>query len=104
MEFDVAAGEAHGASDEATNFEVAKNAFEEAGYNLPRIVFWNLAFHDRDDRTASTPVTTKVCGLASIFYVVPLKLICLNLRNSGMTCDRLQQQGTHHVCTCQPPS
>lgn len=30
-------------SDEGTNFEGWKKTFEEAGYNLPTIIFWNVA-------------------------------------------------------------
>ena len=52
MEFDEATGDVDKSpssmdsadlSADNTNFAVAKRQFEDAGYSLPRIVFWNLA-------------------------------------------------------------
>ena len=73
MEFDEASGAAcrRWAAEETTNFAVAKRTFQEAGYTLPRIVFWNLAGRDRGDGTTSTPVTTKVCGTGVGLRVAP---------------------------------
>lgn len=43
MEFDVAVNEARwGSNRNDTAFEMAKVMFEAAGYNLPRVIFWNL--------------------------------------------------------------
>lgn len=45
-----------------TNFKVAQVEFEEQGYKLPRIVFWNL----RDDADAAVPVTHTEEGTALV--------------------------------------
>ena len=44
-----------------TNFEYAKKIFAEAGYQLPRVVFWNVA-----SRTSQQPVTMNEQGVALV--------------------------------------
>lgn len=44
-----------------TNFEYAKKIFAEAGYQLPRLVFWNVA-----SRTKQQPVTRNAQGVALV--------------------------------------
>lgn len=44
-----------------TNFEYAKNIFAEAGYQLPKVVFWNVA-----SRTKQQPVTMNEQGVALV--------------------------------------
>ena len=44
-----------------TNFEYAKKIFNRAGYQLPRIVFWNVA-----SRTRQQPVTMNEQGVALV--------------------------------------
>ena len=44
-----------------TNFEYAKKIFAEAGYQLPRVVFWNVA-----SRTKQQPVTENAQGVALV--------------------------------------
>ena len=44
-----------------TNFEYAKKIFAEAGYQLPRVVFWNVA-----SRTKQQPVTRNEQGVALV--------------------------------------
>ena len=44
-----------------TNFEYAKKIFAEAGYQLPRVVFWNVA-----SRTKQQPVTMNEQGVALV--------------------------------------
>lgn len=56
MEFDDCAGGA-----DITNFEYAKKRFEEAGYKLPRVVFWNV-----QSRNAQQPVTQNEQGVALV--------------------------------------
>lgn len=47
MEFDKATPE-----NDETNFEVAKRKFEEKGYKLPHVVFWNV--DSRNDQSSAT--------------------------------------------------
>ena len=56
MEFDSCAEDA-----EITNFEYAKKLFAEAGYQLPRVVFWNVR-----SRTRQQPVTQNEQGVALV--------------------------------------
>ena len=56
MEFDSCAEGA-----DITNFEYAKKRFEEAGYKLPRVVFWNV-----QSRNAQQPVTQNEQGVALV--------------------------------------
>lgn len=49
--------------NDKTNFEVMQAKYQEAGYELPRIVFWNLRGDTIDfPTTASTPNTALVSG------------------------------------------
>ena len=56
MEFDCCAQDA-----DITNFEYAKKIFEEAGYSLPKIVFWNVA-----SRKMQIPVTQNEQGVTLV--------------------------------------
>ena len=61
MEFDCCA---KGAS--LTNFEYAKKIFAEAGYQLPRVVFWNV-----QSRSQQQPVTQNEQGVALVSGCTP---------------------------------
>ena len=61
MEFDCCA---KGAG--ATNFEYAKNIFAAHGYELPRVVFWNVA-----SRSRQQPVTKNEQGVALVSGCTP---------------------------------
>lgn len=56
MEFDCCAQGA-----DITNFEYAKKIFEEAGYSLPKVVFWNVA-----SRKMQIPVTQNEQGVTLV--------------------------------------
>lgn len=56
MEFDWCAKDAS-----VTNFEYAKKLFADAGYSLPRVVFWNV-----DARNSQVPVTKNEQGVALV--------------------------------------
>lgn len=56
MEFDCCADDA-----DLTNFEYAKKIFAEAGYQLPRVVFWNV-----QSRNTQQPVTRNEQGVALV--------------------------------------
>ena len=56
MEFDYCAEGA-----DLTNFEYAKNIFAEAGYQLPKVVFWNV-----QSRNTQQPVTQNEQGVALV--------------------------------------
>lgn len=49
-----------------TNFEYAKQLFEEHGYQLPRVVFWNVAARNRQQ-----PVTQNEQGVALVSGCTP---------------------------------
>lgn len=61
MEFDVCTQDA-----KLTNFEYAKKLFEEAGYKLPKIVFWNVA-----SRNTHQPVKKNEEGVALVSGCTP---------------------------------
>ena len=51
---------------EITNFEYAKKLYEDAGYKLPDVVFWNVA-----SRTRQQPVTKNEQGVALVSGCTP---------------------------------
>ena len=61
MEFDYCTNDAS-----LTNFEYAKKLFEDAGYKLPDIVFWNVASRNRQQ-----PVTKNEQGVALVSGFTP---------------------------------
>ena len=61
MEFDACVEGA-----DVTNFEAAKNAFAEHGYELPQVVFWNV-----DSRNRQQPVTMNEKGVALVSGASP---------------------------------
>ena len=61
MEFDCCARGA-----DLTNFEYAKKIFAEAGYQLPRVVFWNV-----QSRNTQQPVTQNEQGVALVSGCTP---------------------------------
>lgn len=61
MEFDSCVNNAS-----VTNFEQAKRLFEEHGYRLPEIVFWNVASRNRQQ-----PVTKNETGVALVSGCTP---------------------------------
>ena len=56
MEFDYCAE-----NSSVTNFEYAKKIFEEAGYSLPKVIFWNVA-----SRKLQLPVTQNEQGVSLV--------------------------------------
>ena len=71
MEFDCCARGA-----ELTNFEYAKKIFAEAGYDLPRVVFWNV-----QSRNKQQPVTQNEQGVALVSGCSPR---IFNMLKSGI--------------------
>lgn len=61
MEFDICAENA-----EASNFENARKEFEENGYTLPEVIFWNVAF-----RRSHYPVRKNEQGVALVSGCTP---------------------------------
>lgn len=61
MEFDCCADDA-----DMTNFEYAKELFEQNGYRLPEVVFWNVA-----SRSGQQPVTMNETGVALVSGCTP---------------------------------
>ena len=61
MEFDYCVENAN-----ETNFNNAKKAFEEKGYKLPNIIFWNVT-----SRNSNQPVTKNEQGVALVSGVTP---------------------------------
>ncbi|KAG0374489.1 hypothetical protein BGX24_010329 [Mortierella sp. AD032] len=52
MEFDQAVQGTSGPNEMFTNYSVVKRNFESAGYDLPQIVFWNLAGSSKGNKPA----------------------------------------------------
>lgn len=71
MEFDCCARGA-----DLTNFQYAKKIFAEAGYQLPRVVFWNV-----QSRNAQQPVTQNEQGVALVSGCSPR---IFNMLKSGI--------------------
>lgn len=67
MEFDCCADDA-----ELTNFEYAKKLFNDQGYNLPQIVFWNVCAHSKHyPVTMNESKVALVSGCSpKIFFIV----------------------------------
>ena len=89
MEFDYCAKGA-----DLTNFEYAKKIFAEAGYELPRVVFWNVA-----SRTNQQPVTMNEQGVALVSGCSPRIFDMLsagNLSPMGYMLDILG--GSRYAC------
>lgn len=61
MEFDYCADDAN-----LTNFEYAKKLFEDAGYKLPEVVFWNVSSRNRQQ-----PVTKNEQGVLLVSGCTP---------------------------------
>ena len=61
MEFDCCADDS-----KLTNFEYAKKLFENYGYNLPQVVFWNVA-----SRNEQQPVKMNEQGVALVSGCTP---------------------------------
>ena len=61
MEFDQCAGNA-----QISNFAYAKNLFEQKGYSLPNVVFWNVS-----SRNKRQPVTKNEQGVALVSGYTP---------------------------------
>lgn len=77
MEFDTATYirdvSHHFQKPSAALFEELQRRYLEAGYSLPRLVFWNLC-----SRTQTIPLTQNNCGVALVsgFSVQTLKMVC----------------------------
>ena len=62
MEFDACARDDNGRRFENKKlFKVISQKYEEAGYKLPRLVFWNV-----NSRTKTIPLTENDCGVALV--------------------------------------
>ena len=61
MEFDYCADDAT-----LTNFEYAKKLFEDAGYKLPEVVFWNVSSRNRQQ-----PITKNEQGVLLVSGFTP---------------------------------
>ena len=62
MEFDACAMDNNGRRGKKKKlFEVISQKYEEAGYKLPRLVFWNV-----NSRTKTIPLTENDCGVALV--------------------------------------
>jgi len=67
MEFDQAAQTTYSANRNATMFELIKSEFEEKGYELPQIIFWNLRATTRSHGGGVTvPVRQDASGAALV--------------------------------------
>lgn len=60
MAFDVATGQRYGTHG-PTNFQTLQNKYKNAGYNLPKVVFWNL-----NSRDNNSPVRYDQNGVALV--------------------------------------
>lgn len=72
MEFDCATS-----NNDMTNFEAAKRMFEDNGYKLPEIIFWNV-----DSRNLQQPVTKNEQGVALVSGCTPR---LFSMVSSGLT-------------------
>lgn len=62
MEFDACATDNNGRRGKKKKlFEIISQRYEEAGYKLPRLVFWNV-----NSRTKTIPLTENDCGVALV--------------------------------------
>ena len=61
MEFNQAEGGMFGRRSEKTNFQVLRKKFKQAGYEMPKMVFWNL-----NGREGNMPVTIHDSGTALV--------------------------------------
>ena len=52
-------------SEQGTNFEGWKKAFKEKGYELPKIIFWNVA-----GNTMGVPITKQECADFSLLFYI----------------------------------
>lgn len=75
MEFDCATGGYYRDIHYETLFETINKKFENAGYKMPRLVFWNV-----NSRTNAIPVTENEAGVALIsgFSVNLMKMVMSN--------------------------
>lgn len=87
MEFDRAVND-YGQS--VTNFELAKERYRKAGYEIPQVVFWNV-----DSRQNNVPVTENEDGVIlvsgaspSIFKMVMQKTTPLEFMNKVLNSER----------------
>ena len=73
MQFDAASGSRHLSSSGKpafeTHYQKLKKKFAKAGYEIPRLIFWNLAGGSGgggEDLTAPKPVTKEIAGTALV--------------------------------------
>ena len=74
---------------ELTNFEYAKKIFAEAGYQLPKVVFWNV-----QSRNQQQPVTQNEEGVALVSGCSPRIFNMLQSGNLSPLCYMLEILGT----------
>lgn len=75
MEFDEATysrGYPYGEKDENTNFDVIKKKYEESGYYMPKLVYWNV-----DAKSKQLPVTIDDNGVCMVSGYSPAILTSL---------------------------
>ena len=74
MQWDVACGQTNSyyKSDTEgkflTGYESIKNAYEEAGYKMPHVVFWNLRETDTSNNKSSQEGTTMLSGYSANLF------------------------------------
>ncbi|KAI0728864.1 hypothetical protein C8Q72DRAFT_916471 [Fomitopsis betulina] len=74
MQFDEATS-AHPSNRWETSHDAIERAYQEAGYEVPRIVFWDLAAHDvRGPGLSAMPVTSDKKGVALMNGFAPAML------------------------------